>query len=67
MTEPKATVTEITIHSGSMNAPGALVLQLAPAGDFLILRQDEREIELDGADLPVLLREGMRLLEQGKS
>jgi hypothetical protein len=65
MAEPHVTVTEITITNEGEDT-GALVLRLAPEADYLILTQDGSEVLLDADDLPVLLREGMRLLEQGK-
>ena len=66
MAEPRVTVTEITITNEGEDT-GALVLRLAPEGDYLILTQDGSEVLLDADDLPVLLREGMRLLEQGST
>lgn len=65
MPEPRVTVTEITITNEGDDT-GALVLRLEPEGDYLILTQDGSEVLLDADDLSVLLREGMRLLEQGK-
>lgn len=66
MHEPQVTITEVTIHPpGDLLNEGALRLQLAPEGDFLILRQGEQQIEIDGADLPLLLEWGHKLLGQG--
>ena len=70
MVEPAVTVTEVVIHpKGDPCNEGALILRLAPEGDYLILTHNVNEgsVELDAADLPVLLREGMRLLEQGNA
>jgi hypothetical protein len=65
MQKPQVTLTEVTIHPPhDLLSAGALRLQLAPEGDFLILHQDTRYVELDGADLPLLLEWGQRLLNQ---
>ena len=65
MHKPQVTLTEITIHPhNDLLSAGALRLQLAPEGDFLILHQDTRYVEIDGADLPLLLEWGRRLLNQ---
>jgi hypothetical protein len=63
---PTVTITEITMQNPGEEF-GALILRLAPEGDYLILTQDGSEVLLDADDLPVLLREGMRLLEQGRA
>ena len=66
MHKPQVTMTEVTIHPpGDLLSEGALRLQLAPEGDFLILHQGEQQIEIDGADLPLLLEWGQKLLAQG--
>jgi hypothetical protein len=64
MQKPEVTLTEVTIHPpGDLLNEAALRLQLAPEGDFLILRQGEQQIEIDGAELPLLLKWGQTLLE----
>jgi hypothetical protein len=65
MHKPQVTMTEVTIHPPSdLLNEGALRLQLAPEGDFLILRQGEQQIEIDGVDLPLLIEWGQKLLGQ---
>jgi hypothetical protein len=64
MHKPEARLTEVSIHPpGDLLNEAALRLQLAPEGDFLILRQGEQQVEIDGADLPLLLEWGQKLLE----
>jgi len=64
MHKPQVTLTEVTIHPpGDLLNEAALRLQLAPEGDFLILRQGTQQVEIDGVDLPLLLEWGQKLLE----
>ena len=64
MHKPQVTLTEVSIHPpGDLLNEKALRLQLAPEGDFLILRQGEQQVEIDGVDLPLLLEWGQKLLE----
>lgn len=63
----RVTITEVTIHPpGELAHPDALILGLEPCGDVLILRQGHNCVELDADDLPLLLEQGQRLLEQGQ-
>jgi hypothetical protein len=67
MTTQAVTITEVCIHPpGDLCNPDALMLGLAPCGDVLVLRQGNNAIELDAGDLPLLLEQGQRLLEQGR-
>jgi hypothetical protein len=69
MTESAVTITEVVIHpDGDPNNGGALVLRLAPEGDYLTLSSldGKDSIDIDIDDLPVLVRKGMLLLQQNK-
>lgn len=67
MAELCITFTEVVIHPpGDLLATDALILRLAPDGDYLELHQGSNEIDLDLADLQVLLDQGRLLMKQSQ-